>query len=138
MFSIILRRTQLVPVVLHGRGYCLAYLQSFHTRNGRYKLYRTTNRNLNFEAYTVTRNEPLSDEWTYVGKTRSLRYNFGMLEVVDGMYLLGGLSPISLHEETANEVCTIVDTDRVGCEIVGGKSELGLIGHLGQKHLNTV
>ena len=98
----------------------------------------TISRNHNFETYTVTRNKPLSNEWTYVGKTKLLRYNFGMLEVIDGMYLVGGLSPMSLHEETANEVCTIVDTDRVECEIVGDKSELGLIGHLGQKHFNTV
>ena len=94
----------------------------------------TTYTNLYFVAYTVTKSKPLSNKWTYVGKTKSLRYNFGMLEVVDGMFLLGGLSPISLHEETANEVCTIIDTDRVECEIVGGKSELGLIGYLGQKH----
>ena len=77
----------------------------------------------------VTRYEPVSDEWTYVGKTTTLRSDFGMLQVVDGMYLLGGLHPNSLHKVTANEVCTIVDTDTVKCEVVGDKAELGLIGH---------
>ena len=51
------------------------------------------------------------------------------MQVVDGMYLLGGLHPYSMHKVTANEVCTIVDTDTVKCEVVGDKSELGLIGH---------
>ena len=82
-----------------------------------------------FEDKTVTGGKPVSNVWTYVGKTTTLRVQFGLMQVVDGMYLLGGLHPHSLHKVTANEVCTIVDTDTVKCEVVGDKSELGLIGH---------
>ena len=83
----------------------------------------------------LIRYKPVSNQWTYVGKTVTVRFNFGLIEVVDGIYLLGGLHPQSLHEVTANEVCRIIDTDRVECEIVGDKSELGLIGHLEQIHI---
>ena len=66
------------------------------------------------------------------------RRDFSLLEVVDGMYLLGGVTPKLPNRVTANEICTIVDTDTVECEVVGDKSELRLIGHLGQKHFCTV
>ena len=90
------------------------------------------------EKCSVTREKPVSDEWTYVGKMTTSRRDFSLLEVVDGMYLLGGVTPKLPDTVTANEVCTIVDTDTVECEVVGDKSELRLIGHLGQKHFYTV
>ena len=60
------------------------------------------------------------------------------MEVVDGMFLIGGVNPESFKEVTANEICSIVDTDTVECQVVGDKSEFKLIGHLGLKNFYTV
>ena len=109
-------------------NYCLPFPQYGPTSNGYIEIIAS------IEKYSVTRNKPKSDEWTYVGKMTTSRRYFGLLEVVNGMYLLGGVHPESSDKVTANEVCTIVDTDTVECEVVGDESELGLIGHLGQKH----
>ena len=54
------------------------------------------------------------------------RIHFAMLKVVDGMFLLGGIHAEHADTVTANEVCTIVDTDTVNCESVGTKFGLGL------------
>ena len=62
------------------------------------------------------------------------RVMFAVLKVVDGMFLVGGIHPDHSDNVTANEVCTIVDTDTVNCEVVGTKFGLGLSG---QKHLSS-
>ena len=72
--------------------------------------------------------KPDSNEWTLAGRMTTSRAFFDLLEVVDGMYLLGGTHPETLDTIIANEVCTVVHTDKVECEIVGGKTELGLLG----------
>ena len=90
------------------------------------------------EKCSVTRLKPVYDAWTYLGKMTTSRLFFGLLELVDGVYLLGGATPRSFSGVTANEVCTIVDTDTVECEVVGDKSKLRLIGHLGRKHFYAV